>query len=213
MTPEEIDIANRQNWNGVHVIRHDGALSGSPALEVLNHHRISRVWSREKILDIGVGLGGMAEYLHSQDCVVDCLDVADEAEKTVRPFCRRFYLAENIETLPSDEYDLAISMLVAQHMCERNLRRQIREVYRSLKPGAMYSLHLAGAMEDGKNNLAGEIPSGMDGAMCRTPDYALAMIHDEAPKSDVTILGTWSPWIQFRSYWYFVHIVKPTCES
>jgi len=206
----EIDSRNREAWNAAHRAHHEGALSGSDPQGVLRHHGLEEaVRPGLTVLDIGVGLGGMSQYLHGRECVVDALDVADAAEETVRPYVRRFYLAQDIDTLPSDEYDLAISMIVAQHMSERNLRRQIKHVFRALKPGGMFSLHLAGATEGPLNNLPGEIPSGMDGAMCRSPEYALAMIGDvlrDGYSAIVTDLRM--EWPQFKSYWYFVHIGK-----
>ena len=211
MTEEiEEDCTNREAWNACHDVRHSGALSGSPPKEVLSHHQIADLMRPGlTVLDIGVGLGGMARYLSAAGCVVDCLDVADKAAETVRGYARNFYIAKDIETLPSDEYDLAISMLVAQHMCERNLRKQIKEVFRALKPSGRFSLHLAGATEGPLNNLAGSIPPGMDGAMCRDPSYALAMIGDELKGGCVLrLLEHRMKWPQFKSYWYFVWIDK-----
>lgn len=209
-SPNVIDTRNRISWNAAHAAHHEGALSGSLPEEVLSHHQISYIiHPRLVILDIGVGLGGMSEYLHSQKCTVDALDVADEAEQTVKQFIRRFYVAENIQNLPMKEYDLALSMIVAQHMCERNLRKQIYYVFRSLKPNGLFSLHLAGATEGPLNNLPDEIPVGMDGAMCRDPEYALAIIHDVIKTGyRAVVLDHRMDWPQFKSYWYFVHITK-----
>lgn len=205
-----IDQDNRNKWNAVHEIRHPGALSGSNGGETLKQHCLMNLMRpKMHVLDIGVGLGGMAEHLHALRCHVDCLDVADKAKETVKDFIENFYLAANIQDLPSLYYDVAISHLVAQHMCERNLRKQIEHVFRSLKPGGIFSLHLAGATEGPLNNLTCEIPSGMDGAMCRDPDYSFAMIADVLKTGYMAkLVGKRMDWPQFKSYWYFVHIIK-----
>lgn len=206
----EIDAKNRDAWNAAHAVHHEGALSGSDPKEVLDHHRIAgHVRPGIVVLDIGIGQGGMAKHLVSQGCTVDSLDVSDEAAKTVAGTSRGFYLADDIDTLPSGEYDMAISHLVAQHMCERNLRKQIANVFRALKPGGMFSLHLAGATEGPLNNLTCEIPSGMDGAMCRDPEYAESMIRDVLQSGfSLKVLDHRMEWPQFKSYWYFVHVIK-----
>lgn len=208
------DAENRRQWNSIHIDPDkvaQGALSGSDPEDVLGHHQLmSFIRPGLTVLDIGVGLGGMAKYLHSKGCVVDSMDVADKAEDTVRPYIRRFYLADDIFSLSSDTYDLALSQLVAQHMCERNLREQIKHVFRSLKSGGRFSLHLAGATEEPLNNLAGSIPPGMNGAMCRDPAYARNMVEDELKSNPyrIMMLDHRMEWPQFKSYWYFFHIFK-----
>ena len=208
----EIDRINREKWNGAHQAQHEGALSGSNPTGVLCHHGICHEIHRGRvILDIGVGLGYMARLLSAAGCTVDCLDIADAAEATVRGYARKFYRADRIGQLPTNEYDIAISMIVAQHMCERNLLEQIRYVFRALKPGGFYSLHLAGATEGPLNNLSGEIPPGMDGAMCRTPEYALAMIDGALggrPDYRAELQDYRVEWPQFKSYWYFLRVHK-----
>jgi len=210
LSDDEMDQENCRRWNAAHKVHHPDALSGSDPIEVLEHHRVSHLIRPGLIvLDIGVGLGGMSRHLHACDCVVDALDAADLAEQVIHSYIRRFYLAEQISELPSLEYDLAVSQLVAQHMCERNLRDQIFHVGRSLRLEGIFSLHLAGATEGPLNNLPGPIPPGMDGAMCRDPDYAINMIYDVLPTGyAINVLPHRMEWPQFKSYWYFVHITR-----
>jgi len=206
------DKKTRDRWNGVHRVHHPGALSGSDPLIVLQQHLVAHmIRSGLVTLDIGVGLGGMSRHLHSQGCVVDALDVADTAEETVREYIRNFYVADDIITLPNNEYNLAISNIVAQHMNEKNLRDQIQHVFRALKPGGLFSLHMAGATESHLSNITGPIPKGMDGAMCRDPEYALAMIDDVIKTGyNARMLAHQMAWPQYKSYWYFIHITKET---
>jgi len=208
-----------ERWNKVHAAKHQshitkenpGALSGSPPTEVLNHHQlIQHIRPGLTVLDIGVGMGGMSKYLKEADCIVDALDVATEAGKTVEQYARQFYSARRISDLPTEEYDLAFSMIVSQHMSDENLREQIEHVYRALKPGGIFSLHLAGATEEDQNNIQGPIPLGKDGAMCRTPNYSLALIKEvlQGANYSTKLLNHRVSFPQFKSYWYFVHIVK-----
>ena len=200
----------RERWNAAHAAHSLGALSGSIPEEVLSHHGMTQFIRRGLIvLDIGVGLGNMAKYLRSRGCIVDALDVADKAEAAVKEHIRRFYLADSINQLPSRQYDLAISQIVAQHQAEDSLREQIKYVVRALKPGGVFSLHMAGASEGGfANDLTGPIPVGMDGAMCRTPEYAIKLARSAAEGCQVVEVGKRMMWPQFKSYWYFLHIIK-----
>jgi len=198
-------------WERAHQAKSAGALSGSDPRDVLRQHCLQEIRPGTVVLDIGVGLGGMSEQLHKMGCVVDALDVAPTAGETVREWTRNFYLAPNIETLSTGEYDFAISQIVSQHMHEAELMEQVTHVFRAIKPHGVFSLHMAGSSDEKRtpNNLTGLIPKGMDGAMCRTPEYALGLIK-RATDGDAhaRIVGKRMDWPQFGSYWYFVHITK-----
>jgi len=208
-----------ERWNRVHEARHlgtitdkdPGALSGSSAESVLEYHQVADLICPGLIvLDIGVGMGNMSRYLHSCLCHVDAMDVADKAETTVQGYVHRFYPVRDIQSLSANKYDLAISMIVAQHMSDENLRQQISHVFRALKPGGIFSLHLAGATRPYMNNIAGPIPAGKDGAMCRTPDYAIDLVGDvlENQPHGLKLLDRRMQWPKFNSYWYFLRITK-----
>ena len=201
----------RAVWNRVHIAHDSDALSGSDPAEMLRHHELADFLKPGMaVLDIGVGLGGAAKYFHSLGCAVDCLDVADEALGKVRPWVNRFFLADELALLPSSHYDLAISHLTAQHMTDEDLREQIHEVTRALKVGGIFSLHLAGSRIPGEDNITGPIPEGFDGRMCRSPEYALQMLVNEAPIKgriyEFHMLDNIMEWPEFKSYWYFVRL-------
>jgi SAM-dependent methyltransferase len=203
------DKVNRSVWNKAHEDRCRKSLSGSDPRRVLEQHcAATQIRAGMVVLDIGVGLGEMCRYLCDVGCVVDALDIADRSEDTVYGLVRNFYLADEIERLPSREYELAISHIVSQHMCERNLRRQIAEVSRSTKLGGLFSIQFAGAVEGPLNNLGCEIAPGSDGSMCRSPNYTLAMITEvlDLEAYAVTLVGDRIDWPRFGSYWYFIHI-------
>jgi len=216
----------RPHWNAIHLAAAASekeaieALTGSNAPTTLAQHSISPQTGMV-VLDVGVGLGNMARYLAELGCTVDCLDVADAAEQAVREWMRRFYIADEIVMLPTAEYELAISHLTAQHMTDSDLRRQIREVGRALRPGGIFSLQLEGGYVPEMENYRGsKIPDGFDGAMCRTPEYAQEMIADELGHGcEATITPTRFTFPalppesyehrhgrQFDCYWYFAHI-------
>jgi len=216
-TPIEEDYKTRERWNGAHNAHNTGALSGSPAEEVFRHHHLTELIKPNiVVLDIGVGLGQMSQCLSEMGCIVDALDVADAAEATVKDYIRNFYLDEHCNKLPTEEYDVAISHIVAQHQTERMIKRQVKEVFRALKPGGVFSLHSAVSTDEKNvpNNIPGPIPPGRDGAMCRTTDHFRAMI-EQVLRDEFGLQG-WAVkllrhvvnWPEFGSRWYFVHICR-----
>jgi len=64
-------------------------------------------------------------------------------------------LHENLDTLPDNHFDLAVSLLVSGHMKEDDLLSQIKNVLRSLKPDGRFYLQFGGnkASSIAPNNL------------------------------------------------------------
>jgi len=93
-----------------------------------------------RVLDIGVGQGQAARKLHAMRCVVDALDISRAALHRVTAFTRRRFLADSLPSLPSAEYDVAISFLVVPHMGNDDLRQQLRHVIRSLRPSGILAI-------------------------------------------------------------------------
>ena len=92
--------------------------------------------------------------------------------------------------------------------------RTISDVEMGLKSGGVFSLHLAGASAGGPaSDLGGPIPVGMDGAMCRTPEYARDLIHDVTDDCQITEAGERMMWPQFKTYWYFFRITKERANA
>ena len=202
--------AARKRWNACHEAHAADPLSGSNPVGVLKHHGLIKVsFTGLNALDIGVGLGGMSKHLHACGAMVDALDIADAAVHTVAPFIRTFYT--DASQLPDDEYEIAISHLVAQHMYDGQLRDQIRGVFRALRPGGVFSLHLAAyfSMNERNDLITADIPEGLDGAMGRTRPYAYRLIEEELKGGyGVTEAAHQVNFPQFGSYLYFLHIRK-----
>jgi len=99
-----------------------------------------------KVLNIGVGTGRDTMLLHCQRGVeVSVLDISPLALKRVHRMAKG-YLSENLESvLPSDYFDLAISHLVSQHMGDRELLHQFRNVIRSIREKGIFALQFAWA--------------------------------------------------------------------
>lgn len=205
--------SRRENWNQVYRARGEaagaGALSGSDPEETLRYHDLT-LRPGMVVLDIGVGMGYAARYYAEHGCTVDALDVSDLAAEVVRLWTRKVYLHDDLETLPAGAYDLAVSHLVAQHMDEPELLRQVKAVAKALKPGGIFSVHLAGSRRAEENNWTEPgIPSGFDGRMCRTEEYAVKLFRKALGKHyRVGPAGEVKEWPEFASYWHYIHVER-----
>jgi cyclopropane fatty-acyl-phospholipid synthase-like methyltransferase len=102
-----------------------------------------RIRPRATVLNVGVGLGICTAQLVEHQCTTDVLDISPGALARVAGKVRQTYLASNVAALPANEYDVAISHLVAQHMMDDDLREQIRWVVRSLKADGLFAIQFA----------------------------------------------------------------------
>ena len=93
------------------------------------------------VLDIGVGLGRGTKDLYNEGLEVHGLDISIVALNKVKPFTKNQYLPT--DELPKNYFDLAISHLVAQHMCDEDLLEQMKKVILSLKPSGIFAMQFA----------------------------------------------------------------------
>ena len=132
-----------RSWDKAHDAGSHLWLTGSPPDEVFTRLGVQK-WLSDaniKVLDVGVGEGLMAKRLREMDICFDCLDISPIALNKVRNLCRAVFL--EAENLPSSEYSLIMHHLVAQHMDDSELRRQIMHLVRSLRPGGAIALQFA----------------------------------------------------------------------
>ena len=101
-----------------------------------------------RILNIGVGEGYCTHYLSGQGHTVDVLDISETALKKVEQITSNQFANPNL--LPKNEYDLALSHLVAQHMNNEDLTTQISLVLQSLKADGILALQYVGHITDNK---------------------------------------------------------------
>ncbi len=131
-------------WNQHHAANHAFWLSGYRGvnvwqpLEIMNYIRPGKV-----VLNIGIGLGYCTQDLVSQQAVVHVLDISTVALEKVKPIVAGTWLPGQLDELPSNYFDLAISHLVTQHMNDQDLRDQLQAVIRGLKPDGIFAMQFA----------------------------------------------------------------------
>ena len=95
------------------------------------------------VLEIGVGGGTDIKELHARGLKVHVLDITSAALDKVRAFTEGQWLEPQIELLPENRFDIAISHLVTQHISNETLSRQIKYVLRALKTNGVFAMQFA----------------------------------------------------------------------
>jgi len=189
-------------WEEKHREESKLSLSGHSGPTVMEALKVN-VCDGMNVLEIGVGLGYCTRYIANKGAKVSCVDIAQAALNRVKDIAT-VYLAENIGKLPADNFDLAISMCVTQHIDDASLAAQLKEVFRSMKAGAIfamqYSFPFSGQpMRDGYDAMA-------NGEVNRPIEHIYAMVDAAGGKvNDSRIMGIYP---QYKSGWGLLHMVK-----
>ncbi len=131
-------------WEDTHINNVKMWLTGSGVKEVWGYMNIiDRIVPQLTVLNIGVGLGVETTELAKEKVTIDVLDISEAALNRVKNITRKGYLASSIEELPINEYDIAVSHLVTQHINDATLADQIKYVVRSLKPYGLFAMQFA----------------------------------------------------------------------
>lgn len=155
--PEQFDgnVSIEGWWDKCHGESAPFWLTGSQGPEVWAyldiHHRLQPGIT---VLNIGVGLGHCTRALARIGTHVHALDISETALQRVSDVIEQGWLASNLETLPKDTFDLAISNLVAQHMNHETLRAQLEAVISSLRIGGVFALQFSASLNDSENDQA-----------------------------------------------------------
>jgi len=119
-----------------------------------------------KILNIGIGTGAETIELSKHNVIIDVLDISEIAINKVKDITRNQYLSSNIENLPINEYDIAVSHLVSQHIDDDELNKQIKYVLRSLNTTGTFAMQFA--FNDDNDNKTHDLDSQKHGNICRS---------------------------------------------
>jgi len=135
-------------WRFHHSHEDTQYLTGSDPEYVWNCLNIKdKIKKSRSILDIGVGSGSEVKALSRLGKEVSCLDTCPEAISKVSDFIEFGYIFGECK-LPENCFDLAISHLVAQHMSDTNLKRQLREVVQSLSSDGVLAIQIANSIQN-----------------------------------------------------------------
>jgi len=131
----------KEFWDICHTQNSTMMLSGNSATQTIQNLRIEPfIKPGTRLLNIGVGTGACTQDYLKMGCQVFALDASKTALDKVRPLVHTCYLADNLNDLPLQIFDLAIAHLVAQHMEDDDLCRNLKAVIASLVTEGMYAI-------------------------------------------------------------------------
>lgn len=211
----------RDWWEQCHLTDDAELLTGSKGEDVWCSLNIEeKILPKSVILNIGVGRGYCTRGLAQKQAIVHALDISEAALNKVKDIVARTWKPEQLDDLPSDTFDLAISHLVAQHMSNPDLRHQIKAVVRSLKPHGVFALQFAFSADkeyvhDEQSGVIKKTGKCFQeefvvrwGGICRTLIEMQKMVK-EVGGNIIWIKKTGS-FPTCNSGWYGIHIVKDT---
>jgi SAM-dependent methyltransferase len=132
----------KQWWEDKHAEDNRLFLSGYLGKKVWDFLQIEdRLTEGASVLEIGVGFGYCTKDTVEKGVRLSVLDISERAVARVRDITHAQYLSP--VSLPSAEFDLVFSHLVAQHMSDEDLVLQMVEVLRSLRPEGIFAMQFA----------------------------------------------------------------------
>jgi len=204
----ERDDAVKNWWDNRHAVNDELAgfyLTGSGGEDVWRTLEVrERIVPGADVLNIGVGKGFCTRDLAKAGCRVSALDISEHALGKVADVIQAGYLASGLDKLPREEFDTALSFLVAQHMNTPNLVRQIKAVLQSLKPEGIFALQFACRLDPEDIWPDESDESCMKGGVCRT----LSMLDEIVRRAggSITLARRAGTFPQYGSGWYILHI-------
>ena len=196
----------QQWWDRCHQeYQDDGTkvfITGSSLDQYIEFLQLEDIYgSAEKILEVGVGTCAATRHMYLEGKLLTLLDISDVALERAREY-GNIRNARDIESLPADTHDLAISHLVAQHMNNDDLVYQLTYVIRSLKDTGILAIQYADAPTRNNNTL--DIEKG--GGVLRNVPEMTALINAAGGRIK-TILSA-RHFATTAAWWNGMHICK-----
>ena len=135
----EYEQWRKTNWDRAHKEGDISALTGTGLgghLATLGCTEL--VYPETNVLCIGVGTGKWVHELVPKVTNTWALDTSSKAKDCLPPIVE---FTEDAKQLPTDYFDLAMSLWVTPHMTDHDLECQLKEVIRSLKVGGILAIH------------------------------------------------------------------------
>ena len=166
----------KQFWEQQHLAGNRAALSGCHLEETVDFLHLDLVLQPGmRVLEVGVGLGHVTRGL-AQQHRVSAVDISQHALDSVRAVCEHVWLDRDIDSLPSDYFDIVICHNVAQHIPTADLEREIKHIIRSLRPRGIFALEYVRRQGVEDNGINPSLQNVRAGYLCRSDDRMRHMV-------------------------------------
>lgn len=136
----EISAERLKTWDIAHRFQDKGFLSGCEYQETLDFLHLNDILKKgDKVLEIGVGMGYVTKGFKENGFDISGFDIVQIALDNVKEYCTTYNFTQ-IESLPSDYFDVILCNNVAQHVPTELLKYELRYFIKSLKKSGVMAI-------------------------------------------------------------------------
>lgn len=197
-------------WESSHEIDSELWLTGTDPNWLFNYYDLNSTLkdgSRKlNILNVGVGRGDCTKALVSTGHFVSVLDISSVAIEKVADIVKQTYLATNLKSLPSAEFDVIIHHLVAQHMSLVDLELQVDTLISSLAKNGILCMQIASYQKNERNDVGDGKVECMMGAVGRSEESIRSLF--DRPTLKILEITQTNVYKEYGSSWYRIRALK-----
>jgi nucleoside-diphosphate-sugar epimerase len=169
---------NREFWNKQHDQDNERTLSGcgfDATVDFLNVKDL--IVPGMRVLEIGCGLGYVTQGF-AEIAKISVLDISDSALDRVRPICESVYHINDVESLPTDYFDLIVCHNVVQHVLTDALVNELKHAIRSLAPTGTFAIEYVWANGVEDNGADPDPTWATAGHLCRSDKFMIDLVNE-----------------------------------
>jgi 2-polyprenyl-3-methyl-5-hydroxy-6-metoxy-1,4-benzoquinol methylase len=169
---------NQTFWEQQHNIGNVRTLSGCTYEDTVDFLNVKDlIFPGMRVLEIGCGLGYVTQGF-SEKVKISVLDISQTALDRVRSMCENVYHINDVETLPTNYFDLIICHNVVQHVPTASLRVELANTIRSLKDSGTFAIEYVWANDIEDNGVNFEPLWATAGHLCRSDKFMMDLVQE-----------------------------------
>jgi SAM-dependent methyltransferase len=169
---------NQEFWEQQHGLDNVRTLSGCAFDDTIDFLNVRELLIPDmQVLEIGCGLGYVTKGF-SEIAKISVLDISHTALDRVRSVCESVYHIDNVESLPSNYFDLIICHNVVQHVPTVPLKIELAHAIRSLKSTGTFAVEYVWADGIDDDGVDFEPSWATAGHLCRSDKFMTELIQE-----------------------------------